>query len=70
MASLAYAVADGTFGTALLQRQALEDDHVRAAFWASLLSAVAATARCSSGRTRHRARLRLEGLAPVVAVSA
>jgi PST family polysaccharide transporter len=43
IASLSYAVADGTFATALLQRQTLQDDHVRISFWASLLSALAGT---------------------------
>jgi PST family polysaccharide transporter len=43
IASLTYAVADGTFATALLQRKVLLPDHVRVSFWASLLCALAAS---------------------------
>jgi PST family polysaccharide transporter len=70
MASLAYAVADGTFGTALLQRKTLADDHVRSAFWASLLSALAATAAFVMGAPVIERAFGFTGLAPVVAVSA
>jgi len=70
MASLAYAVADGTFGTALLQRKTLEDDHVRSAFWASLLAALAVTAVFIVGAPVIERGFGFTGLAPVVAVSA
>jgi O-antigen/teichoic acid export membrane protein len=70
MASVAYAVADGTFGTALLQRKDLEGDHVRSAFWASLFAALAATAALILGAPFIQSAFGFEGLAAVVAVSA
>lgn len=70
MASLAYAVADGTFATALLQRKVLDDDHVRAALWASLLVSLAATAALVAGAPAIERAFGFAGLAPIVAVSA
>lgn len=70
MASLASAVADGTFGTALLQRKDLQDDHVRAAIWASVLAAVAVTAVLVMSAPVVEHAFGFDGLAPIVAASA
>jgi len=68
--SLAYAVSDGTFATALLQRQTLEVDHVRTSFWASLLSALAATLVLVATAPWVERAFGFQGLASVIAVSA
>jgi O-antigen/teichoic acid export membrane protein len=44
IASVAYAVSDSAFGTALTQRQDIETDHIRAAFWMSLAAGLGLTA--------------------------
>jgi PST family polysaccharide transporter len=70
MASIAYAVADGKFGTALLQRRVLQEDHVRSAFWSSVLAALGATAALIMAAPLIERAFGFAGLAPVVAVSA
>jgi PST family polysaccharide transporter len=69
IASVAYAVADGTFATALLQRKELDDDHVRAALWASLLASLAATIAFVAAAPAIERAFGFAGLAPVVIVS-
>lgn len=69
IASVAYAVADGTFATALLQRKVLDDDHVRAALWASLLASLAATIAFVAAAPAIERAFGFAGLAPVVAIS-
>jgi PST family polysaccharide transporter len=70
IASLTYAVADGTFATALLQRKVLEDDHVRVSFWASLLTALAGTVVLMAGSPLVERAFGFASLAQVIAVSA
>ncbi len=69
IASVAYAVADGTFATALLQRKVLDDDHVRAAVWATLLASLAATIAFVAAAPAIERAFDFAGLAPVVAIS-
>src|SRR5262245_21797756 len=69
IASGAYAVADGTFPTALLQRKVLDDDHVRAARWSSLLASLAATIAFVAAAPAFERAFGFAGLAPVVAIS-
>lgn len=68
--TVAYAVSDGTFATALLQRRVLEADHVRSSFWACLLVALAATAALMAGAPLVERAFGFPGLASVIAVSA
>jgi O-antigen/teichoic acid export membrane protein len=68
--SLAYAASEGTFATVLMQRQELTDDHVRVSLWASVLTALAATALMVGCSPLVERGFGFPGLAAVIAVSA
>jgi O-antigen/teichoic acid export membrane protein len=69
IASLAYAASDGTFATALMQRNELKDDHVRVSFWASVITSVATAALLVLCAPLVERGFGFPGLAAVIAVS-
>jgi PST family polysaccharide transporter len=70
LTAFVYAASDGAFAVPLLQRSDLHDDHVRVAFWGSLLTAVAMTAAVVAASPLIERGFGFPGLAAVVAWSA
>jgi O-antigen/teichoic acid export membrane protein len=69
-AGLIYSITEGTFATALLQRNDLKDDHVRVSVWSSIITAAVTTTLLVLSAPLIEAGFGFNGLAGVLAVSA